>query len=360
MNYLIGVEREGLRIRPDGRLADTLHPAEFGDRLKNPLIGTDFGEAMLELRTHPHDSAAACYRELFAVTRRALALLYEKGELLWPYSMPGELPDEAHFRYNRYPDRQDLEEHERFLTKFYGLRWNCICGIHVNFSVCDDLLAEMRRLYPSVPTDKDEAYLKCARQILRHEASFRHFFDSSPTDFESNVVDENSWRNSPKGFRNEKAKLLDYSNKAAYLQSLKLMKKYERLSAIRLKSADTENFDEGIATHGINRIEFRLCDIDPFDICGISLYEMELVMAIIFSCMAKDELPDDPVGILAVCADMNRMFRLGLEDTISFYQEQEALHIKKSDRIRALLAEKGMEGLRKIALQYGKICKDGR
>ena len=359
MNYLIGVEREGLRIRFDGTLADTPHPEEFGDRLKNPLIGTDFGDAMLELRTRPQGSAAACYEELLDVTRRALALLYEKGELLWPYSMPCELPDEAHFRYNPYPGRPDMEAHERFLTKFYGLRWNCICGVHVNFSVGDDAFAMLRRLSPSAPADKDEAYLKCARQILRHEAALRHFFDASPTDFEFHVVDENSWRNSPKGFRNEKAKLLDYSSKAAYLQSLKRMESYERLSAIRLKSADPENFDEGIATHGINRLEFRLCDVDPFDICGVSLYAMKLVVAILFACMTKDELPDEPAGILAECSDTNRTLRLGLENAISFYQEQETLCIKKSDRVRALLAEKGTEGLRKLALQYGKSCSEG-
>ena len=360
MNYLIGVEREGLRIRPDGTLADTPHPEEFGDRVENPLIGTDFGEAMLELRTRPQANATACYEELWDVTRRALALLYSKGELLWPYSMPCELPGEAHFRYNPYPGRPDKEAHERFLTKFYELRRNCICGVHVNFSVGDDTLTKMRRLYPSMPVDKDEAYLKCARQILRHETVLRHFFDASPTDFEAHVVYENYLRNSPKGFRNEKALLLDYSSKAAYLQSLKRMESYERLSAIRLKSADPENFDEGIAAHGIDRLEFRLCDIDPFDICGVSLYETELVVAVLFACMAKDELPDEPAGLLAVCTDTDEKLRLGLEKAIRFYQERESDGVTKCGRVRALLAKKGMDGLRALALRHGKTATKKR
>ena len=33
MNYMIGIEREGIRIFPDGRMADTPHPPEFGDKL---------------------------------------------------------------------------------------------------------------------------------------------------------------------------------------------------------------------------------------------------------------------------------------------------------------------------------------
>ena len=276
MNYLIGVEREGLRIRHNGKLAETPHPSEFGDRLENPLIGTDFGDAMLELRTYPQENAESCYRELLAVTRKALKLLYEKEELLWPYSLPYELPDEAHFPYNPYPGRPDLEEHERLISKIYGLRRNCICGIHVNFSISDAMFAKMRSEYPSVPSDKDEAYLKCARQVLQHEAALRYFFDASPTDYAYHLIQEDSWRNGPEGFRNEKAKMLDYCSMTAYLQSLKQTASYERLSAVRLKSKDKESFDEGIAQHGVERIEFRLCDIDPFDICGTAAQRVNL------------------------------------------------------------------------------------
>ena len=360
MNYLIGVEREGLRIRHNGKLAETPHPSEFGDRLENPLIGTDFGDAMLELRTYPQENAESCYRELLAVTRKALKLLYEKEELLWPYSLPYELPDEAHFPYNPYPGRPDLEEHERLISKIYGLRRNCICGIHVNFSISDAMFAKMRSEYPSVPSDKDEAYLKCARQVLQHEAALRYFFDASPTDYAYHLIQENSWRNGPEGFRNEKAKMLDYCSMTAYLQSLKQTASYERLSAVRLKSKDKESFDEGIAQHGVERIEFRLCDIDPFDICGISLYEMELVVAVLFSCMVTDAFPNDPAGVLSVCADTDRRLRLGLKRSIRFYREQEAAGCKKSERVRNLFRENGAEGLLELALQYGKQCSENR
>ncbi len=83
MNYMIGIEREGIRIFPDGRMADTPHPPEFGDKLMNPLIGTDFGEAMLELRTRPCPDPESCYRELLEVTKEAERVLKLHGELLW-------------------------------------------------------------------------------------------------------------------------------------------------------------------------------------------------------------------------------------------------------------------------------------
>ena len=47
-----GIEKESLRVRPDGSLAATAHPAGLGSPLTHPQITTDFSEAQLELITH--------------------------------------------------------------------------------------------------------------------------------------------------------------------------------------------------------------------------------------------------------------------------------------------------------------------
>ena len=352
MNYMIGIEREGIRIFPDGRMADTPHPPEFGDKLKNPLISTDFGEAMLELRTRPCPDPEVCYRELLEVTEEAERVLQCHGELLWPYSIPFVTPDENAFPYNRYPGRADMEEYERVITGIYGIKRCCISGIHVNFSVGQDALREIRKHYPAVPEDRDEAYFRCARQILAHEDVLRHFFDASPTDYDGKLMEADSLRNSPKGYRHENAKLLDYSNKAAYLSSLKKTRIYERFAAIRLRSGDKENLDEGIADHGIERLEFRLCDIDPFDPCGISEREITLVTAILFTCMVIEEVPDDPKELLVRCEEVDRKLMLGFGREIHFYQKQEECEIRKSDMVRKLIREEGFSGMIKLALQY--------
>ncbi len=354
MNYLIGIEREGFRIDFDGKMANTLHPQEFGEKLENPLIGTDFGEAMLELRTHPQQTPETCYKELREITALALEVLYKKGELLWPYSVPYKTPEEADFFYNKYPGRPDMEEHERVITKVYGIKRNCLSGIHVNFSISNEMLGKIRQIYPNVPDDKDEAYLKCAKNILAHEKALRYFFDASPTDFEGKIVEENSLRNGPAGFRNENAKKLDYSSKKAYIQSLKHTLSYERLSAIRLKSIDKENFDEGIAEHGIERLEFRLCDIDPFDVCGISLNEITLATAMIFMCIVIDKIPRNPKDILSKCAEVNRKLDLGFDNEIKYYIEQENKGVTKSETVRSFIKKKGYNGFIELAIQYGK------
>src|SRR5213080_1935155 len=59
-----GIEKEGLRVRPDGTLAQTLHPAALGSALTHPHITTDFSESQLELITGVHASVEACLQEL--------------------------------------------------------------------------------------------------------------------------------------------------------------------------------------------------------------------------------------------------------------------------------------------------------
>ena len=61
---LRGIEKEGLRVRPDGTLADTPHPRGLGSALTHPRITTDFSESQLELITGVHASVEACLAEL--------------------------------------------------------------------------------------------------------------------------------------------------------------------------------------------------------------------------------------------------------------------------------------------------------
>ncbi|MGK0222600.1 MAG: glutamate--cysteine ligase, partial [Limisphaerales bacterium] len=59
-----GIEKESLRITPQGNLSQTPHPPALGSALTHPSITTDFSEAQLELITGVHPSGAACLQEL--------------------------------------------------------------------------------------------------------------------------------------------------------------------------------------------------------------------------------------------------------------------------------------------------------
>ena len=59
-----GIEREGLRVTENGRLAQTDHPEIFGSKLDNPYITTDFSESQIEVVTPPYDSLPRTYAVL--------------------------------------------------------------------------------------------------------------------------------------------------------------------------------------------------------------------------------------------------------------------------------------------------------
>src|SRR3989304_1666632 len=87
---LFGIEKESLRVRPDGRLAVTPHPPALGSALAHPHITTDFSESQLELITGPHAGVEPCLEELTQIHQAVYRAIGE--ELLWVSRMPCGLP----------------------------------------------------------------------------------------------------------------------------------------------------------------------------------------------------------------------------------------------------------------------------
>lgn len=81
-----GVEKESLRVSPEGRLAQTPHPQALGAALTHPSITTDFSEALMELITPVSTSIDKTLNCLDDVHRFVYSHLDE--EKLWTTSMP--------------------------------------------------------------------------------------------------------------------------------------------------------------------------------------------------------------------------------------------------------------------------------
>ena len=64
-----GIEKESLRITPNGTLSALPHPERLGSALRHPFITTDFSEAQLELITGISQSADDCIDELTNIHR---------------------------------------------------------------------------------------------------------------------------------------------------------------------------------------------------------------------------------------------------------------------------------------------------
>src|SRR5208282_4879319 len=95
-----GVEKESLRVNPDGTLALTPHPAALGAPLTHPHVTTDFSESLIELVTGAHRTVPACVDELTRIHQFVYQQLGD--EMLWVSSMPCVLPEEERIPIGRY------------------------------------------------------------------------------------------------------------------------------------------------------------------------------------------------------------------------------------------------------------------
>ncbi|MCK7579613.1 MAG: glutamate--cysteine ligase [Chromatiales bacterium] len=82
----LGLEREALRVAPDGYIAQIPHPAALGSALTHPYITTDYSEALLEFITPPLPTADEALR--FLDDSHRFVYHHIGDELLWAASMP--------------------------------------------------------------------------------------------------------------------------------------------------------------------------------------------------------------------------------------------------------------------------------
>ena len=359
--YLIGIEREGLRCDSRGSLSTSPHPREFGDRMKNRFITTDFGEEQIELRTLPCDSPQKCYDKLLVITRTVLEELEKREEYLWPYSMPCHLPSESDFIYNDYTGYPDEAEYEIYLAKKYGYKRLCISGVHLNFSVAQTTFDKLRKIYPDIPSNLDEAYMRCMRGIYHAIDVFSCFFDASPSDLSGNVIKANSFRNSADGYTNgllERVRLGSKSEYAASVQKLLDEGLISRMGELYIPVRARETYDssisriEALQKLPIDHIELRMFDIDPFDICGISCDSISLATVFVLACFVLGEdVPNDQTGFISACETINNRLGLGFSDAIAYARNIVNSGATISRKIRELISRQWFDPA-KLAVSY--------
>ena len=133
---LRGVEKESLRVSPDGTLSRRPHPGALGAALTHPYITTDYSEALPELVTPPQRTQWETLQflcDIHAFIDRRL-----DGELLWPASMPCELPadDEIPIAHYGPSNRGRMKTvYRRGLGHRYGRHMQAIAGVHFNYSL---------------------------------------------------------------------------------------------------------------------------------------------------------------------------------------------------------------------------------
>lgn len=81
-----GIEREALRVLPQGKLSDKGHYKALGSTLTHPNITTDYAETLLEFITPVSHLPERTIAQLEDIQKFTFGEI--NGELLWPMSMP--------------------------------------------------------------------------------------------------------------------------------------------------------------------------------------------------------------------------------------------------------------------------------
>jgi glutamate--cysteine ligase len=179
-----GLEKEALRVMPDGVLAQTPHPPALGSTLCNPHITTDYSESLIELVTPTFRDNAALVRYLTNLQQFVYRNLGD--ELLWAASMPCELSGDAEVpiaRYGRSHDGHFKEVYRRGLLNRYGGMMQAIAGIHFNYSLPQEFWPVWAGALEQPRADAafiSASYFRLLRNFRRHGWLVSLLFGASP------------------------------------------------------------------------------------------------------------------------------------------------------------------------------------
>ncbi len=363
---LRGIERETLRVDGHGHLASSPHPLALGSALTHPQITTDYAETLLEFITPAETDIATTLGKLDSIHRYAYSKLGK--ELLWSQSMPATLPDEDDIAIAWYGDsNMGMLKHvyRRGLALRYGKAMQCIAGIHYNYSLDEGLW----RLLASQETSarplsakayQSDAYLATIRNFRRYSWLLMYLFGASPalqkgflrgrphqletlSDDTLYLPYATSLRMSDLGYQNDaqsglsphencldsyvaaltKAVNQPYAPYAELgtkrdgewiqLSTNVLQIENEYYSTIRPKRViqTGERPIQALCARGVQYIEVRCMDVDPFEPVGISLPAGRFLDAFLLFCALEASPAISPEEGLRHTANFARTVKEG-------------------------------------------------
>ncbi len=347
-----GLEKESLRAQPSGSLALTPHPAALGSALTHPHITTDFSESQVELITGVHAGVEACLDELTEVHQFTYRTLRDQGdEMLWVSSMPCGLPTDETIPIGRYGASnvgRAKSVYRMGLGHRYGRRMQTISGIHYNWSM---------------PGVSSEEYFGLIRNFRRHAFLLLYLFGASPAVCSSFVAGRQhelqqlnertmympygtSLRMGRLGYQSDAQASLavSYNSLDGYAASLHeaLTRPYPAYQAVGVRGTggdynqlatsllQIENEFYGtirpkrviypgerplhaLRERGVEYVEVRLLDLDPFVPVGITAQTMRCIDVFLLHCLLSDSPPDSPQEIIALAHNQHRVAARGRE-----------------------------------------------
>ena len=351
-----GVEKEGLRVNTSQFLTPTCHPVALGSTLCNASITTDYAEALLELITAPLSSVELLRKALLDV--HSFVTQHIGDEVIWNQSMPAQLPPEPEIQIGWYgKSNTGMFKHvyRRGLAERYGKRMQCIAGVHYNYSLPDALWQALGIEGHTLQEKRSNGYLALIRNFTRYSWLLMYLFGASPAvskDFLGGhslhlepvgpdtycLPWATSLRMSDLGYQNKEAQAelqLCYNDLDTFLLRMRrasttpwpayeeigthrdgeriqlntniLQIENEYYSNIRPKRTPGphERPSSALANHGVEYVEVRCLDVDPFDPIGLSAESARFLDAFLLFC-ATEPSPIFPDG--GFCQDSKNNF----------------------------------------------------
>jgi glutamate--cysteine ligase len=339
-----GVEKESLRVNPDGSLAQTPHPRALGSALTNDHITTDYSEALIELVTPAFTTSWELLQYLLDLHQFVYRHL--EDELLWATSMPGAIERDEDIPIAQYGDShigRMKTVYRRGLGLRYGRMMQAISGVHFNYSFplpFWDAYAHFRQARDSGTGFVSACYFDLLRNYRRFGWIVLYLFGVSPVvcksflkgrdfelaDFTSNTAYEpyaTSLRMSDVGYRNRNQAGLSVSVNSLeeYVRDLtraittphppyealgvEVNGEYQQLNAnilqieneyysfIRPKrvARSGERPTKALQRAGVEYVEVRALDVSAFDPVGVNQNKLRFLEAFLALCLLKDSPP---------------------------------------------------------------------
>lgn len=401
-----GVEKESLRVTAsEATLAQTPHPAALGSALTHPYITTDYSEALLEFITPVSSSIPA--------TEQALANLHRftaqhlQDEFLWNASMPCIVNGDAGIPIASFGDSnvgRMKRVYRNGLSVRYGRRMQAIAGIHYNFSL-PDAFWDAARTAAGNQHDamqfQTEGYLALIRNFFSRVWFLLYLLGASPTVCASFVQGNRSHPLKPLGEDHHSYYLpfatslrmgdLGYTSNAqtrmkvcyndldqyistlreailtphppyqsftqmengeqAQLNTALLQIENEYYSPIRPKRV-TQSGEApvvALAERGVEYVEVRCVDINPFIPHGIDASTMRLLDLFLLACLIDDSPLCDEAGQHRNTVNLQRVVNTGREPGLKLLSQD------GSEVPLAELAEPILARMAEIAAWYDAL-----
>ena len=331
----IGFEKESLRIS-NSSISQKSHPSKLGSALCNNYITTDFSESQLELVTPPFEEKMMGISFLEDIHHFVFNSLDD--EILWPLSMPPLISSDQDIKIANYGSSNlglFKATYRKGLSARYGRMMQTISGLHYNYSLSESIWESRFFDNDDIGTNhtRSKKYFNMLRNIYRLNWIVIYLFGASPIVPKSFLAksrepfieldneylylpNATSLRMSSFGYQNKKRKLqISLNSIDEYISDLRTATETASSEFQKIKNKENNQINDSILQiddeyyaiaraksqskyglrttsklekGGVDFIELRSLDLDPFSSIGIDEKTVYFLEVFFIYCFIKE------------------------------------------------------------------------